>query len=108
MTNRRSSPVLLLILAAVFGGDLSGSCHETASAADVNGVCGAKNSEDSCLVEEETCPSDEVIHLKDLEEDFWKEKKQKMFFIESSDRPTLNPRQICSVESAIRNAGNFI
>ena len=44
----------------------------------------------------------ETIQLIDLEEnlDF-----EKIFFIESSGRNHLLPRQVCAIESAVRNAG---
>ena len=47
---------------------------------------------------------DRVIKLEQIE-DFWKD-TEKIFFIESSDRPFLSPRQSCSVESAVKNVKN--
>ena len=51
------------------------------------------------------CPRNERVNLVRLEEDQQHGDNENVFFIESSDRPYLNPRQICSVESAIRNSG---
>ena len=59
----------------------------------------------ACLTGNFECPSSEIVNLQDLEEEIWKQEPKKIFFIESSDRPRLNHRQICSVESAVRNSG---
>ena len=53
---------------------------------------------------ERDCPRSESVDLPELE-DSWAERRDKIFFIESSDRPTMNHRQVCSIESAARNSG---
>ena len=54
---------------------------------------------ESC--EERKVKCDEIIKLSEIE-GFWADEDEKIFFIESSDRPHLNARQSCSVESALR------
>lgn len=52
-----------------------------------------------------SCSSEasQVVQLNDLEEKL-DNLKSKLFFIESSGRNYLLPRQVCAVESALRNA----
>ena len=59
-------------------------------------------SEETCHVNNE-CGT--VVELEDIE-DSWRD-KDKIFFIESSDRPYLKARQACAVESAVLRAGNL-
>ena len=62
-------------------------------------VCKAKEAGSSCNTI--SCPKDEV-KLNDLEKtDF---ESEPLFFIESSGRNYLLPRQVCAIESALRNA----
>ena len=60
-------------------------------------TCGGKRNRDQGI-------ENPIINLRKIE-DQWAD-RDKIFFIESSDRPFLKPRQACAIESAILRAGS--
>ena len=113
-------PLLIISISFVFGKEELQRCVDDNSDDSVNsgrkidslasdsarGSCQIKDRKEELPSPRRPCPAS-VISLSELEEKWRNPEQPKMFFIESSGRPTLNHRQVCSIESAVRNAGKL-